>query len=149
MDFKFTKDCVFVSFEVTGDQEVDITGYVIGLDSTKMLSLKEAMELSDKSDDEEYREESASPNKDDIDSENDSDFQRMMVEEEERMMNGDYQGDSGDELEEDSQGDSGSKLEGTSQEDSGSESEQPPSDEAPRDAINFNAQVTTCTFIHI
>lgn len=54
---KFTKDCAFVSFEVEGDAEVDLIGYVTGLDTQKMMSLKEAMELSDASDDEDYVEE--------------------------------------------------------------------------------------------
>lgn len=57
VDFKFTKDCVFVSFEVTGKSEVDLIGYVIGLDTSNILPLKEAMELSDRSDDEDYKEE--------------------------------------------------------------------------------------------
>ena len=60
MDLKFNKDCLFVSFEVVGDSNVDIVGYVTGLDGQKLLSLKEAMELPDASDDEDYKEEGES-----------------------------------------------------------------------------------------
>ena len=54
VNLKFSKDCMFVSFEVVGENEVDVIGYVTGLDATKLMSLKEAMEMSDASDDEEY-----------------------------------------------------------------------------------------------
>ena len=56
-DLKFPKDCMFISFEVVGENEVDLCGYVTGLDTNKMMSLKEAMEMSDGSDDDEYKEE--------------------------------------------------------------------------------------------
>lgn len=56
VDLKFNKDCLFVSFEVVGDCNVDIVGYVTGLDGQKLLSLKEAMELPEASDDEDYKE---------------------------------------------------------------------------------------------
>ena len=49
-----------MSFEVVGDSNVDIVGYVTGLDGQKLLSLKEAMELPDASDDEDYKEEGES-----------------------------------------------------------------------------------------
>ena len=65
MDLKFNKDCLFVSFEVVGDSNVDIVGYVTGLDGQKLLSLKEAMELPDASDDEDYKEEGESEEKED------------------------------------------------------------------------------------
>ena len=58
-DLKFPKDCMFISFEVVGENEVDLCGYVTGLDTNKMMSLKEAMEMSDGSDDDEYKEEEA------------------------------------------------------------------------------------------
>lgn len=48
---------MLVSFEVEGDSEVDLLGYVTGLDVSRMMSLKEAMELSEASDDEDYKEE--------------------------------------------------------------------------------------------
>ena len=54
VDLKFSKDCMFVSFEAVGENEVDIIGYVTGLDASKLMSLKEAMEMSDASDDEDY-----------------------------------------------------------------------------------------------
>lgn len=53
---KFNKDCLFVSFEVVGDCNVDIVGYVTGLDGNKLMSLKDAMALPEASDDEDYRE---------------------------------------------------------------------------------------------
>ena len=65
-DLKFPKDCMFISFEVVGENEVDLCGYVTGLDTNKMMSLKEAMEMSDGSDDDEYMEEEGD---DDIDGE--------------------------------------------------------------------------------
>ena len=52
-----------MSFEVVGDSNVDIVGYVTGLDGQKLLSLKEAMELPDASDDEDYKEEGESEEK--------------------------------------------------------------------------------------
>ena len=48
---------MLVSFEVEGESEVDLLGYVTGLDVSRMMSLKEAMELSEASDDEDYKEE--------------------------------------------------------------------------------------------
>lgn len=54
-----------MSFEVVGDSNVDIVGYVTGLDGQKLLSLKEAMELPDASDDEDYKEEGESEEKED------------------------------------------------------------------------------------
>ena len=131
VDFKFTKDCVFVSFEVTGKSEVDLIGYVIGLDTSNILPLKEAMELSDRSDDEDYKEEGSEEEEeeekeedneeekeeeeeeeDEIDSENDSEYEKMMVSEEEKMME---ENDDDDDDEDD--------------------------DEKPRDAIDENAPV--------
>ena len=55
VNLKFTKDCMFVSFEAVGENEVDIVGYVTGLDASKLMSLKEAMEMSEASDDEDYK----------------------------------------------------------------------------------------------
>lgn len=46
---------MFVSFEAVGENEVDIVGYVTGLDASKLMSLKEAMEMSEASDDEDYK----------------------------------------------------------------------------------------------
>ena len=40
-DLKFPKDCMFISFEVVGENEVDLCGYVTGLDTNKMMSLEE------------------------------------------------------------------------------------------------------------
>lgn len=55
VNLKFSKDCMFVSFEAVGENEVDIVGYVTGLDASKLMSLKEAMEMSEASDDEDYK----------------------------------------------------------------------------------------------
>ena len=41
---------------MVGDCNVDIVGYVTGLDGNKLMSLKDAMALPEASDDEDYRE---------------------------------------------------------------------------------------------
>ncbi len=84
MDLKFNKDCLFVSFEVVGDSNVDIVGYVTGLDGQKLLSLKEAMELPDASDDEDYKEEGESEEKEDSKEEEEEEEEESEEKEEEK-----------------------------------------------------------------
>ena len=83
MDLKFNKDCLFVSFEVVGDSNVDIVGYVTGLDGQKLLSLKEAMELPDASDDEDYKEEGESEKEEEKDESEEEKEEREEEEEKE------------------------------------------------------------------
>ena len=84
MDLKFNKDCLFVSFEVVGDSNVDIVGYITGLDGQKLLSLKEAMELPDASDDEDYKEEGESEEKEDSKEEEEEEEEESEEKEEEK-----------------------------------------------------------------
>ena len=72
-----------MSFEVVGDSNVDIVGYVTGLDGQKLLSLKEAMELPDASDDEDYKEEGESEEKEDSKEEEEEEESEEKKEEEE------------------------------------------------------------------
>ena len=115
MDLKFNKDCLFVSFEVVGDSNVDIVGYVTGLDGQKLLSLKEAMELPDTSDDEDYKEEGESEEKE----------------------------DSKEEEEEEEKEESEEKKEEEEEESEEKEEEKEPIEEAPRNAVDFNQPVSS------
>ena len=120
MDLKFNKDCLFVSFEVVGDSNVDIVGYVTGLDGQKLLSLKEAMELPDASDDEDYKEEGESEEKE----------------------------DSKEEEEEEEKEESEEKKEEEEEESEEKEEEKEPIEEAPRNAVDFNQPVSSPLLPH-
>lgn len=128
MDLKFNKDCLFVSFEVVGDSNVDIVGYVTGLDGQKLLSLKEAMELPDASDDEDYKEEGES------ESEEKGDSKEEEEEEEEEK-------EESEEKKEEEEEESEEKEE--EKEENNKEEERETIEEAPRNAVDFNQPVSS------
>ena len=132
MDLKFNKDCLFVSFEVVGDSNVDIVGYVTGLDGQKLLSLKEAMELPDASDDEDYKEEGESEKEEEKD---ESEEEKEEGESEEKE-------DSKEEEKEEEEEEEEEKEESEEKEEEKEEEEEKePIEEAPRNAVDFNQPV--------
>lgn len=125
-DLKFPKDCMFISFEVVGENEVDLCGYVTGLDTNKMMSLKEAMEMSDGSDDDEYKEEE---------------------EEEEEKEEEDAEKEMEEEGDDDIDGEEGEKEEEEEEEEEGEKEEQQQEEHneasnTSRNAVPFDQPVT-------
>ena len=131
-DLKFPKDCMFISFEVVGENEVDLCGYVTGLDTNKMMSLKEAMEMSDGSDDDEYKEEEEE-------------------EEEEEKEEGEAEKEMEEEGDDDIDGEEGEEEEEDGEEDEEEEGEKEEHNEASntsRNAVPFDQPVTIARPAH-
>lgn len=131
-DLKFPKDCMFISFEVVGENEVDLCGYVTGLDTNKMMSLKEAMEMSDGSDDDEYKEEEEEEEEEEKEEE---EAEKEMEEE----GDDDIDGEEGEEEEEDGEED---------EEEEGEKEEHNEASNTSRNAVPFDQPVTIARPAH-
>ena len=142
-DLKFPKDCMFISFEVVGENEVDLCGYVTGLDTNKMMSLKEAMEMSDGSDDDEYKEEE----EEEEEEEKEEEAEKEMEEEGDDDIDGE-EGEKEGEEEEEEDGEEEEEEEEEGEKEEQQQEEHNEASNTSRNAVPFDQPVTIARPAH-